>query len=211
MTRGNTMNTRRGCALVVVAAAVTLTGCGPSPQHDGNETVLGATATHVLVVPASSHVTGGPYPTTCHRAPGDDQRLPVRACTPGAIRSDVDPTHLELTVCKPGWSDTIRPPTSETNRLKTAAMTAYVIPPTARPTTELDHDVPEALGGASDVENLWPQVSDQPGAGTHNTKDGVELKVHIWVCHGHQAQWAAAVQAFAVNWTTTEQTLRILP
>lgn len=200
------MNTQLGAVVVVVVAVAALAGCGPTPQPAGHTQV----ATHVLVVPASGHVTGT-YPTTCHRNPGDDPRLPVLACTPGSIRSDIDPTHLELTVCKPNWSATVRPPTTETNRSKTAAMASYGVPVSQRPVTELDHLVPLELGGGNSTTNLWPEVSDKPGRGFRNSKDAVEDEVHSWVCHGNQAQWSVAVSAFASNWTTAERSLGIKP
>jgi hypothetical protein len=164
----------------------------------------------MLVVPASSHVSGV-YPTVCKRAAGEGPELPAHVCTPGALRSDVDHEHLELTVCKPNWSASIRPPASETNRMKTAAMIAYGIPESQRPVTELDHDVPEALGGASDAANLWPEVSDQPGKGTHNSKDEVETRVHTAICRhpleGRDAMWAIAVAQFSIDWTKVEAVL----
>lgn len=184
-------------------------GGGTQPTGRGTATSVEPTTVGALVVPGSSHVTGT-YSTSCHRGPGDDPRLPVMSCTPGAVRDDIDPDHLEWTVCKPGWSDSVRPPTVETNRMKTAAMRAYGVPEELRPVTELDHKVPESLGGASHALNVWPQVSDKPGKGFHNTKDEVESRVHSWVCQ-HRGRWADTVRAFATNWVTVERVLGIRP
>jgi hypothetical protein len=140
------------------------------------------------------------------RVPGDDLRLPVHSCTPGSVRSDIDPSHLELTVCKPGWSASVRPPTAETDRLKTEAMAAYGVPAAQRRVTELDHLEPEVLGGSSDVTNLWPEVSDEPGKGTHNSKDELEVRMHAAVCQG-KVSLQDAQAAFASNWTTVAQAL----
>lgn len=214
--------------VVVVAAAGLLTGCGgsgaapattvlkvPDPPIPATAPDAGAAPTHlpgetppgVVVVPASSHVTGLPYPAHCAAQAGGERPDPV--CTPGAIRDDIDPQHLERNVCLPGWSATVRPPKAETGRLKTQAMTAYGVPAAARSTTELDHDVPESMGGASDVKNLWPERSDLPGQGFRNSKDKVEDDVHAWVCAGHRDRWAAAVAAFINNWQTAKQTLGV--
>ena len=201
----------------LLVASVAVAGCAPGPvphitipvqtQQHGLAPLLAG----VLVVPASSHVTGV-YPTACKRAAGEGPELPAHVCTPGALRSDVDPAHLELTVCKPGWSQSIRPPTTETNRMKTAAMLAYGVPEALRPVTELDHEIPEWAGGASDEANLWPEVSDEPGKGIHNRKDEVESRVHNEVCAQtdpvvRARAWAVAVIEFAIDWTKVETVL----
>lgn len=199
--------------VVFVVAGIVLAGCATAPTMGG--TVEPSLVPGVLVVPASNHVTGT-YPTTCHRAPSDDVRLPVRACTPGSIRSDIDPHHLELTVCKPGWSQGARPPTTETQRLKTVAMAAYGVPASLRDRTEFDHEVPEADGGSSDTTNLWPEVSTRP-TGFRNDKDDVEDHVHAAIC-SHRGDpvameriWSIAVRAMATDWTTAERKLGIAP
>lgn len=162
----------------------------------------------VLVMHANGNHITGVQPASCPRPPGGDLSMPVRSCTPGSIRDDIDPNHLELTVCKPGWSDTILPPSAEFARAKTAAMLAYGVPATQRPITEYDHQIPRSLGGSNDVSNLWPEISDQPGKGFHNTKDEVESRLHVAVCKGKvrlvDAQWA-----ISVNWRTAEATLGI--
>lgn len=202
----------------VSALLVALVGCTSQPpqhivvpQQNSQTTQALAPVKGILVVPASSRVSGV-YPTVCKRAAGEGPELPAHVCTPGALRSDVDPAHLELTVCKPGWSDSIRPPTAETNRMKTAAMIAYGIPASQRSVTELDHEIPEWAGGASDAANLWPEVSDQPGKGIHNTKDEVENRVHTQICGlrdpaERSRLWAIAVIEFTIDWTKVEAVL----
>jgi hypothetical protein len=194
--------TRPGAAGAFLLVALSACSTPTAPAT----TTAGPVAAEVLVVPASSHVTGV-YPTSCKRGPGEDLRLPLRACTPGSVRDDVDPAHLELTVCKPGWSDTIRPSTTETNRVKTFAMGAYGVPPELRSRTELDHDIPLSMGGSSHVTNLWPEVSTRP-VGFRNDKDDVEDHVRAAVCH-HRVTWRAAITALADDWTTTETKLGI--
>jgi hypothetical protein len=176
--------------LVIAGLALVLTGCAPSAD------VGAAHLAGPAVVHASNHVTGT-YSTHCV-AQG---ALPDPVCTPGSIRDDVDPAHLELTVCQPGWSDSILPPLTEFARHKTQAMLAYGVPATERPVTEYDHKVPRSLGGSNDVTNLWPEVSDEPGKGVHNRKDEVEDRIHRAVCAGRVALRDAQV-AFATDWTT---------
>jgi hypothetical protein len=161
--------------------------------------------TGIQIVAPSSHVTGT-YPAVCRRSTGDDVRLPVVSCTPGAIRGDLlNPTSATLaaTVCSPGWAGTQRVDAAKT---KTAAMKAYGEPASLRPTVELDHLIPLELGGANDVSNLWPEISDEPGQGFRNSKDQVEDDLKKAVC-AHHITIANAQNAIAINWTTAETKL----
>lgn len=184
---------------MVPTAALALVACGASndasPASSGPDTL------------AVAHVTGA-YPASCPRQPGADVRLPVSSCTPGDTLPGVDAAHLTVTICDPTWVENQRPPAAETDRVKDAAMLAYGIPPAEKPITELDHLVPLSLGGSSDVRNLWPEVSDKPGKGLHNTKDELELRLHAAVCKG-TVQLSAAQAALATNWTTAAQVLKL--
>lgn len=210
----------------VVVAVVCVAGCGSpavappvrvsdpptpaaAPGPAGAPTPDQGLPVGVRVVPASSHVTGLPYPPHCVLQPGSGGQLPDQQCTPGSIRSDIDPGHLERNVCLKGWSGTVRPPKAETDKLKTQAMASYGVPAGERSITELDHKIPESMGGASDTSNLWPQVSNEPGHGFRNTKDDVEDQVHAWICSGHRDRWADAVVAFAVDWRTVKNKLGV--
>jgi hypothetical protein len=160
----------------------------------------------VMVVPPSAHVTGV-YPGRCY---SPDARHPDPTCTPGAVQSDITQTSIASTICRRGWTATVRAPEAETGTLKKAAMLAYGQPAAASPTTELDHFVPLELGGANDVHNLWPEPSDDPGHGTSNTKDSVEIALNHAVCSG-RVPLAAAQHAIATDWTTAEQHLGLTP
>lgn len=90
-----------------------------------------------------------------------------------------------------GWTKTVRPPTSVTNKLKTQIDAAYSLP--ASTTGELDHLISLELGGApSDPANLWVEPGKIP-----NAKDAVENKLHSAVCSG------LIPLAIARNWTTS--------
>jgi hypothetical protein len=174
----------------------------------GAPTSLSITQPHltgIQIVAPSSHVTGA-YPAVCRRSAGDDVRLPVTSCTPGAVRGDLlNPTNATLaaTVCSPGWAGTQR---VDTSKIKTQAMHAYGEPASLRPTVELDHLIPLELGGANDVSNLWPEISDEPGQGFRNSKDQVENNLKEAVC-AHHIAIADAQNAIATNWTTAETKL----
>lgn len=186
-----------GVALTVACAAA-LTACSPTlPVPTAAAAPVSEPGTPARV-PASSHVTGV-YPGRCR----SDGRHPDAACTPGAVRSDVTEANIATTICRKGWTATVRPSASETAPVKRAAMRAYGQPASASRTTELDHDVPLELGGANDVRNLWPEPSDEPGHGYQNSKDKVENDLNAAVC-SHRVTLVAAQQAIAADWTTAE-------
>jgi hypothetical protein len=159
-----------------------------------------------IAIPVPPVVTGLPYPAHC-TAVG---KLPDPSCTPGSVNPAVTQDTIGSTICKSGWTATVRPPASDTAPVKRAAMKAYGIPASASGTTELDHLVPLEAGGSDDSSNLWSEVSDEPGHGFNNSKDLVENRLKAAVC-SHQVTLAAAQAAIAADWTTAEQTLGITP
>jgi hypothetical protein len=108
----------------------------------------------------------------------DLDRLPDRRCTPGAIDPAVAQADIHSTICVAGYTDTVRPPASQTEAFKfDQAYPAYGIAPGTE--SELDHLVPLELGGANDAANLWPEVGPVP-----NPKDSVEEALGRAVCDG---------------------------
>lgn len=193
---------------LLTAALCAGTMCAPYQPSTTEAPITVANARTVPVAPASDHITGT-YPASCHRAPGDNPKLPVWACTPGSIRSDMvnsTDAQLAVTICHPGWTATVRPSVSETEHVKTIAMIAYGVSPSERAITELDHKIPLELGGSNDVSNLWPEVSDEPGHGFRNTKDTVENDLRRAVCT-HRVSLVDAQAAIATDWTTAERAL----
>jgi hypothetical protein len=125
----------------------------------------------------------------------DDGRLPDRRCTPGAIDPAVTQADIQSTICVTGYTDTVRPPESQTEAFKSGqAYPAYGLPPGTG--GELDHLVPLELGGANDAANLWPEAGPVP-----NPKDSVEDALHQAVCDG-QVSLARAQRAIAHDWET---------
>lgn len=136
------------------------------------------------------------YPSRCVAA--DREELPDPVCTPGAVNPAVTPATLRQTICRSGWSATVRPPLSYTSRVKRAAIAAYGdYAGSAMGGYELDHLVSLALGGAPwDVRNLWPE---HPAS--TNPKDGVENAAHRAVCNG-TLSLTAAQRGIATDWIT---------
>ena len=127
-------------------------------------------------------------------------QLPDPRCTPGSVDPAVTQANIGSTICRPGYTERIRPPESQTTHAKyDVAYPAYNIPDTD--TGELDHLVPLELGGSNDITNLWPELGPLP-----NPKDTVENALHLAVCRG-QVTMAAAQAAIAHNWKTAEHRL----
>lgn len=125
--------------------------------------------------------------------------LPDAACTPGATDPRVTQANIDTTMCRSGYTKTVRPPEHVTSSIKRERMDAYGAagPPSAY---ELDHLIPLELGGApADVANMWPEpLAGSDGA---HTKDQVENALHRRVC-AHVLSLAAAQRAIATNWRT---------
>jgi hypothetical protein len=130
----------------------------------------------------------------------DHGQLPDPRCTPGSIDPDVTHADIRSTICKKGWTGTVRPPESQTERFKYhVAYPAYGTSRSER--TELDHLVPLELGGSNDATNLWPEYPPTP-----NPKDKVENALNAAVCEG-RVSLTAAQDAIAANWFTAEKKL----
>ncbi|MFF9483159.1 hypothetical protein [Streptomyces sp. NPDC014733] len=135
--------------------------------------------------------------TTCSQS-----RLPLpdASCQPGANNPDVTQSTIDKTICVPGWTSTVRPPTSYTNPLKVQQIGEYGYTDTSTADYEEDHLIPLELGGAPrDPKNLWPEprYGTQPAA----SKDSVENKLKTAVCNG-TVKLDAARTAIATDWTT---------
>jgi hypothetical protein len=194
------MRTRNKASLIAVAAlSVALSGCqsktGTAPTPQGRaETSAGSQGSGSTVAPPAA---GG----SCHVRPGP---LPDPACTPGVVNPNVNQGNIKDTVCKSGWTATIRPPASYTNKLKTQGIAAYGYTDTNPRSYEEDHLISLELGGSpDDAKNLWPE----PGA-SPNAKDKIENDLKAAVCSG-RVQLTAAQQAIATDWTTAEKVVGI--
>ncbi|MCZ9882729.1 hypothetical protein [Arthrobacter sp. B2a2-09] len=125
--------------------------------------------------------------------------LPDPACTPGAADPAVTPENIDSTICTSGYTATVRPPASDTDKVKAESLREYG--QTAMKTTEYDHLISLELGGTNSVSNLWPEPNKAGATGTTNPKDAVENTLHKAVCT-HKVTLSAAQQAIAHNWVT---------
>ena len=124
--------------------------------------------------------------------------LPDPRCTPGQADPRVTPANVRSTICRRGYSASVRPPQQVTYRIKVRTTRAYgVTVPFSQ--VELDHLVPLSLGGASTDANLWPELRGGPRGAA--VKDDVEVRLHDAVCSGRLGL-RAAQRAIASDWTT---------
>ncbi|GAA4038673.1 hypothetical protein GCM10023063_24890 [Arthrobacter methylotrophus] len=130
--------------------------------------------------------------------------LPDPGCTPGAIDPAVSQDNIDSTICKAGYTATIRPPASATDKFKTTSLSAYG--QSYERTTELDHLIPLELGGTNSASNLWPEPNRAGATGTTNPKDAVENTFHKAICN-HTVKLADAQNAIAANWAGALKTL----
>jgi hypothetical protein len=116
------------------------------------------------------HLRGSP-------APSSVLADPLR--TPGVLNPDVTQADLRSTICRRGWTRTVRPPVDYTNALKREQMRAYREhgPPSAY---QEDHLISLELGGnPTDPRNLWPEPYPRASA-----VDTIENELNAEVCSG---------------------------
>ncbi|QCB99010.1 hypothetical protein E5206_12745 [Arthrobacter sp. PAMC25564] len=130
--------------------------------------------------------------------------LPDPLCTPGAVDPAVTQDNLASTICKSGYTTTVRAPASDTNKVKALSLTQYG--QTRAASTEFDHLVSLQLGGSNAVSNLWPEPNRAGAPGTTNPKDAIETRLNKAVC-SHKVTLSAAQKAIAHNWVTAEKDL----
>jgi hypothetical protein len=124
--------------------------------------------------------------------------LPDRTMTPGVRNPDVASNNIRRTICKSGWTTTIRPPTSFTNRLKMKQIKQYGYADRKLRSYEEDHLISLQLGGhPTDPRNLWPQA--YKGRCGARVKDVIETKLKRMVCAG-QISLRTAQRMIATNW-----------
>ena len=100
--------------------------------------------------------------------------------TPGARYARVTQARIETTICRPGWTATIRPPAGYTNALKATQIAAWGYADRKPGSYEEDHLISLELGGAPRSQrNLWPQPWVQARA-----DDRLENTWHRMVCSG---------------------------
>jgi hypothetical protein len=77
--------------------------------------------------------------------------------TPGVLNPDVTQATIASTICRHGWTATVRPPTEYTDALKVRQLREYGLSGPASAYQE-DHLISLELGGhPTDPHNLWPE------------------------------------------------------
>ena len=102
---------------------------------------------------------------------------PVR--TPGVLNAAVTQDTVAATICRTGWTRTIRPPTDYTNGLKRRQLREYGLHGPLSAYQE-DHLISLELGGdPTDPRNLWPEPYPRASA-----MDAIENELNARVCSG---------------------------
>ena len=99
--------------------------------------------------------------------------------TPGVLNPSVTQATIGTTICRRGWTRTIRPAVDYTNALKLRQLVGYGLrgPPSAY---QEDHLISLELGGnPTDPRNLWPEP--YPRA---SSVDQIENELNRRVCAG---------------------------
>lgn len=180
---------RKLVVLAVVAFAVAACGSSSSSARGG---ASGEPSDDGSIAPARP-------PGSCHakNSPFPQGTKPDRTCTPGAKNPAVTQATIGSTICRPGFTKTIRPPVSYTNALKREQIAEYGYDDTDVRHYEEDHLLPLELGGAPrDPKNLWAE----PG-GSPNHKDAIENQLARAVCD-RQVSLKTAQHAILSDWTT---------
>jgi hypothetical protein len=99
--------------------------------------------------------------------------------TPGVLNPEVTQGNIRSTICRRGWTSTIRPPTSYTDALKRKQMRQYGETGSLSGYQE-DHLISLELGGdPTDPRNLWPEPYPRAAA-----VDAIENELNAEVCSG---------------------------
>ena len=132
-----------------------------------------------------------------HRGPGAPAFYAARqTLTPGALNPDVTQATIRQTICRRGWTKTVRPPASFTSPLKLVQMRRYGF--TGGPVDyQEDHFISLELGGApNDPKNLWPER--RPRA---DHVDTIENDLNAQVCSGQISLAEGQRREAEMKWT----------
>ena len=169
-----------------------------TPPRAVARAVVELTYRSLLVAVAAALVAlGGPTSVHAQTVRVGPSYLYPTVATPGVVNPDVTQTNINDTICKSGWTDTIRPPTSFTNALKKQQLIDLKRKDKTPSHYEEDHFISLELGGhPRDPKNLWPEMWGTPATPLTSdgpfpshlvgakTKDHVENALHNSVCDG---------------------------
>lgn len=118
---------------------------------------------------------------------------PDPALTPGAADLNVGQSNLKDTICKPGYTASVRDvPAALKKKIVERYVAAHPDWPKCKPAggeaCEIDHLISLELGGLNDASNLFPQrycpLPREPDCYGAREKDVVETWLHRKVCAG---------------------------
>lgn len=195
-------------ATAALAAAIAMAGCQPT---DTTPTASSAGPSASAAQPRHQHKARHALARVHHRKARTSSRgvvlagggrvvLPNGRRTPGAVNSSVTQANIRSTICRTGYTSTVRPSSSYTTSLKVQQLDSGYAFRGDRSTRdyEEDHLIALEIGGAPNAaRNLWPEpYADSVGA---RTKDLVENQLHDLVCSG-RISLRVAQHAIASNW-----------
>ena len=108
--------------------------------------------------------------------------------------------NIHRTICRYGYTRTVRPPAAYTERLKRRQIRKYGYTDHWLSDYEEDHLIPLELGGSpTSPENLWPEPRRVVGGWGAYRKDRLENRLNHLVCRG-RLSLRAAQDAIAKDW-----------
>lgn len=124
--------------------------------------------------------------------------LPDPSLTPGEINAEVTSDNIDENICVSGWTTTVRPSVSYTNKLKKTQIDQYGYTDKDPRDYEEDHLISLQLGGSpTSPKNLWPEPYEGPcGA---RVKDRLETKLKKMICDG-EIDLETAQDEIAKDW-----------
>jgi hypothetical protein len=131
---------------------------------------------------------------------GGRRTWPDKFRTPGTTNPNVTQANIKRTICKAGWTKTVRPPSSYTTNLKLQQIGEYGYRVKKPGSYEEDHLISLQLGGdPRDPRNLWPEAyAGKCGA---RVKDVIETKLKRLVCARNPTlTLTEAQQLISQNW-----------
>lgn len=124
--------------------------------------------------------------------------LPDPALTPGATDPAITQDNIQSTVCIKGYTKTVRPPASYTNKLKKRQIRQYGYEDRNPKHYEEDHLIPLSIGGnPRDPRNLWPEP--RKSEWNARKKDDLEFVLYRMVCR-NEISLKNAQADIATNW-----------
>jgi hypothetical protein len=178
---GRVSGLRRTSAASLVVLAFTPAACSIEAR-DESTTGQSLGRAHVGLAESTAPanvVEPQPEAGSCHYRGRGLYSEPDPRCTSGALNPAVTAATIGSTICREGWTATVRPLEWVSEAEKRASMAAYGSDAPLSDAEE-DHDVPLSLGGAvNDPRNMWPEPRASP-----NPKDRLERDLSELVCRG---------------------------